>query len=364
MLKVGIIGAGKIADSHLIQLGRISGCQLAGVCDTELLMARQAAIRYRCNAFFDDVNRFLDSVHPDVVHITTPPQSHYDLAMKCLRAGCHVYIEKPFAINFQQTDEILRFAEQSGLKVTVGHNAQFSPAMNRMREMVKAGYLGGDPVHMESYYCYNIDNSEYAQSLVGNKNHWVRQLPGGLIQNVFSHGIAKIAEFMDTDDPEVAVLSYTSPVFKSLGDETIVDELRVSIYDRKNTTAYLTFSTQIKPAALHQFRIYGKTNGVFVDHNTQVVYGMKDVSYKSYLNYLIPQINMARQYVGNFFRNFRGILRKQVYMDYGMYYLVKSFYEAIDNGVEIPVSYCQIRMTSLIMDRIMEQLPGGSDSDK
>lgn len=171
MLKVGVIGCGKMADNHFYQINKISTCQLAGVCDSELLMAKQAAVRAKIEAYYDNVDVFLDAVRPDVVHITTPPQSHYELAMKCIDRGAHIYVEKPFAMDFRETDEVLRAVSLKGLKVTVGHNAQFSLAMNHMRKKVSCGYLGGKPIHLESYYCYNIKNKRYVQALLGDENH-------------------------------------------------------------------------------------------------------------------------------------------------------------------------------------------------
>lgn len=356
MLTVGVIGCGKMADHHFVQIKRLPSCQLVGVCDTEILMARQAALRYGLNNYFDNVDIFLKETEPDVVHITTPPQSHYSLAKKCIEQNRHLYIEKPFALNFEQADEILKLAELKNLKVTVGHNAQFSPAMLKMREMVKSGYLGDTPVHVESYYCYNIENQQYAEALLGDSNHWVRSLPGKLVQNVISHGVAKIAEFMETGNPEIHVISYISPLFQSIGETQITDELRVMIHDRKNTTAFLTFSTQIKPAALHQLRVYGTRNSIFVDHNTQAIYGMDNISYKSYLNYIMPQFTMAGKFIANAFQNMRDFIRKKLYTDYGMFYLVKSFYESITEGKDLPLSYREIRLTELITERIIQEI--------
>ena len=50
---------------------------------------------------------------------------------------------------------------------------------------------------MESYYCYDLTDPGYARALLGDKQHWVRQLPGQLLHNIISHGIARIAEFLE-----------------------------------------------------------------------------------------------------------------------------------------------------------------------
>ena len=111
MIRVGIIGCGKIADAHADQIQRIPDCRIAGVCDREELMAKQLHERFPVDQYFSDVSRMIDSARPDVVHITTPPQSHFELGKTCLESGCHVYIEKPFTLNTEEAAELIRIAE-------------------------------------------------------------------------------------------------------------------------------------------------------------------------------------------------------------------------------------------------------------
>src|SRR5262245_53651337 len=102
MLKVAIVGCGKIADSHAAQIQRIAGCELVGVCDREVLMAKQLFERFPVRHYYTELAELLRESRPDVVHITTPPQSHFEIGRQCLQHGCHVYLEKPFTLN---TDE-------------------------------------------------------------------------------------------------------------------------------------------------------------------------------------------------------------------------------------------------------------------
>ena len=201
MLKVAIIGCGKIADTHASQIQRIKKCQIVGVCDREPLMARQLSERFAVQGYFSDLTELLDRTRPDVVHITTPPESHFDIAALCLERGCHVYVEKPFTVYEDEAQSLIALAKKKNLKITVGHDDQFSHVTRRMRALVQGGFLGGEPLHMESYYGYELGRSGYAAALLGDKRHWVRRLPGKLLQNVISHGIARIAEFLPGDSP-------------------------------------------------------------------------------------------------------------------------------------------------------------------
>src|SRR6476620_10562875 len=197
MLRIAIIGCGKIADQHVAAIQRIPDCQIVALCDRELLMARQLGERFGISQCFSDAGEMLRSALPNVVHITTPPQSHFALARQCIEAGVHVYLEKPFTITAEEAQSLLQLAEDCGVKVTAGHNLQFTLEMLEMRQLVKSGFLGGAPVHLESHFSYDLSDTSYVGPLLADRNHWVRRLPGQLLHNILSHGIAKLAEFLD-----------------------------------------------------------------------------------------------------------------------------------------------------------------------
>ena len=192
-LNVAIVGCGKIADQHVQAIRRIAGCRLVAACDREPLMAGQLAGRFGIpGSFLLHVDRMLDEAKPTVVHVTTPPQSHLSLALQCIEAGCHAYLEKPFAVNGEETAAILKAAEAQGRFVTAGHNYQFTPEMVRARTLVRNGYLGGPPRHLESVWFYDLGDASYVGPMLGSGDHWVRRLPGKLLHNNISHGVAKL----------------------------------------------------------------------------------------------------------------------------------------------------------------------------
>jgi predicted dehydrogenase len=355
MLKVAIVGCGKIADAHASQIQRIKGCEIVGVCDTEPLMARQLYERFPVKQYFSDMVDLLIKARPDVVHITTPPQSHFNLARLCLESGAHVYVEKPFTINESEAKILIALANEKGLKLTAGHDGQFSHVTRRMRALVQEGYLGGGPVHMESSYCYDLGEPGYAKALLGDKQHWVRRLPGKLLHNVISHGIARIAEFLTSDEPEVITYGFTSPLLKGIGEADIIDELRVIICEKEQATAYFTFSSQMRPS-IHQFRIYGQENGLILDQDQETLIKLRGGRFKSYVEKFIPPIQFAGQYLGNFRSNMQLFFARDFHMNAGMKYLIEAFYDSIRNGTPVPIPYREILLTARIMDAIFDQL--------
>jgi predicted dehydrogenase len=355
MLKVAIVGCGKIADAHVSQIQRIEDCEIIGVCDREPLMARQLYERFPVTACYSDLSTMLREGRPDVVHITTPPESHFDLARFCLESGSHVYLEKPFTLFEHEARRLISLANERGLKITAGHDDQFSHVTRRMRALVQEGFLGNSPIHMESYYCYELGDSGYSGALLGDKEHWIRRLPGKLLQNIISHGIARIAEFFTTDSPTVIATGFTSQFLKDRGDTEIIDELRVIISEESGTTAYFTFSSQMRPS-LHTFRIYGSKNGLILDQDQETLIKLRGSRYKSYAEKFVPPLSFAKQYLGNLRNNLSCFWARDFQMKSGMKYLIESFYRAIEQGTPVPIPYREILLTTKIMDAIFIQL--------
>lgn len=354
MLRVGIVGCGKIADAHASQIQRIKGCEIVGVCDREPLMARQLYERFPVKRYFGDLEELLSDARPDVVHITTPPQSHFEVARLCLERGCHVYVEKPFTLDARQANSLVALANENQLKLTTGHDEQFSHVARRMRQLVRRGYLGGPPVHMESYLCYDLGQT-YAQALFGDPQHWIRRLPGKLLHNLINHGIARIAEYLTSDSLEVIAYGFVSSRLRGVGENEILDELRVIICEEERTTAYFTFSSQMRPS-IREFAIYGPQNGLLLDQDHETLLQLRGARYKSYLEKFIPPVVFARQHLANLVVNARSFLARDFHATAGMRYLIESFYHSITDGTPVPIPYREILLTTTIMDRIFEQI--------
>src|SRR5438128_11623756 len=121
--------------------------------------------------------------------------------------------------------------------MTAGHNYQFTLEMLEMRRLVERGFVGGKPVHLESHWSYDLGDTSYVGPVLGNRSHWVRQLPGQLFHNIISHGIAKLTEFLDDELTEIVATAHQSEKLRGFGAEGVLDELRVLIRDKTGCTA-------------------------------------------------------------------------------------------------------------------------------
>src|SRR5437879_8802602 len=126
MLRIAIVGCGKIADTHASLIQTIKGCEIVGVCDSEPLMARQLYERFPVKRHYSRLAELLSDARPDVVHIATPPESHFAIASFCLERGCHVYVAKPITLREEEARRLMAVDSDHGLQLTAGHDDRLS----------------------------------------------------------------------------------------------------------------------------------------------------------------------------------------------------------------------------------------------
>lgn len=354
MLKIAIIGCGKIADQHIEAIRSVPRSDIIAACDLEELMAMQLCERQNIPNTFTNHHEMLESCKPDIVHITTPPPSHFKLAKECMESGSSVYVEKPFTIDTPEAEQLIQIAKDSGRKITVGHNLQFSDEAIRMRELCTHGAIGPSVNHIEVIQGYSL-KTDYAKAFLADQNHWLHKLPGKLAHNLMSHGIAKISEHLTGSDISLAVDAYTSSELKNLGEESVKDEIRVMFRDEKNTTAYYIFTSQIG-AGNYQMRLYGQRGAMSVNQANRSVIVIGSRSYKAQLNYIFPLFKKSKLYRKEAFKNIKQFFSFNLRLDAGMRRLIKYFYNSVEHDSPPPIPYDQIVRTASLIDGIIKKV--------
>lgn len=141
-IKVGIIGAGGIGETHLEALRRIGGVEVTAICRRDREWATAYAEKHGIPKVYTDYRELVDDGGVEVVHIATPNHLHYEQVMYALEAGKHVVCDKPLGVNTTQTAKMLALAKEKKLTHAVCYNHRFLPLIFQMREMVRKGDLG------------------------------------------------------------------------------------------------------------------------------------------------------------------------------------------------------------------------------
>ncbi|MFT3879995.1 MAG: Gfo/Idh/MocA family oxidoreductase [Gemmatales bacterium] len=341
-LRIALIGCGQIADAHLQELRKIDRAETVAVCDRYLDLARQAAQRFEIDRYYDDVDKMLAEVKPDVVHITTPAQTHAALALQALMTDCHVYVEKPFTLTEKEADLVLALADEKGKKVCLGHDQLFDPIWLEVRELVKQNQLG-TVRHIESVLGYPITGA-FGSQVASNPNHWVRQLPGGLFQNTISHPLYRITDFLTDERPEVRAHWF------SLGKYDFPHELHMHLQG-KEATGTLTFLTRIP--AQRVTRVYGEKGWLQVDLDAQSIQIYRPARLPGAFAKIDLTWRAARQSSRRSWWNLWRFMKADLHYFAGMRTLFERFYESIQDGTPPPITTQEIRQHAWLMDEMV-----------
>jgi predicted dehydrogenase len=237
-MKAVLIGAGAIAREHLAALQAVPGVDVAGVCDLSPVLAEATAEQFHVARWFTDHRRMLDEVRPELVHVTTPPQSHARLATDALEAGAHVLVEKPITHDLAEMEALLALAERRGRHLVEDHNYLFNGPVLRLLEMQHTGELGEVVhVHVTFHLAILAPGSRYVDP---NVPHPCSALPGGAIADFVTH-LAYLAVAFAGPHRSLEV-SWR----KRAASPLPADELR-ALFEGERASALLEFSSHAQP---------------------------------------------------------------------------------------------------------------------
>jgi predicted dehydrogenase len=148
-VNLALLGAGAWGRNLLRTLATARDGHLRVCCDTNGTSCRDSLEGYRSLEFREDPETVMNDPDIDAVVIATPAVTHYDLAVRAIRAGKDVFVEKPMTLTLEQATHLVEFAENEGRILMVGHLLEYHPAVQVMKDLLSSGELG------VPYYIYS-----------------------------------------------------------------------------------------------------------------------------------------------------------------------------------------------------------------
>jgi len=142
MMGMAVVGYGYWGPNLVRNFSQATGVSVVAVCDQrpeQLAVAQRAHPSIRA---FDDIELLLVDSEVDAVAIATPVSTHFPLALKALKAGKHVLVEKPFTATVAQGEELIAVAAERGLTLMVDHTFIYTSAVRKIADLLKSGALG------------------------------------------------------------------------------------------------------------------------------------------------------------------------------------------------------------------------------
>ena len=138
--KAGVIGTGFVGRIHIETLRRLGNVHVEAVADTA--SAERTAEEMNIPKSFTDYRKMIDTVDLDVVHICTPNNTHFDIAMYAFDHGVHVLCEKPMTTSIEEAEILARKMDETGLIGAMNYHNRFYPMNHHLRNVIRDGELG------------------------------------------------------------------------------------------------------------------------------------------------------------------------------------------------------------------------------
>ena len=125
MLKIGVLGAGHLGKIHIKLIQQIAEYSLVGFFDPNPETQKAVAQEFGITAY-TSAEELIEAA--DVVDIVTPTIYHYECAVKALKSGKHIFIEKPITNTLEEARNLMHLSHEANVKIQVGHVERFNPA--------------------------------------------------------------------------------------------------------------------------------------------------------------------------------------------------------------------------------------------
>ena len=227
MLRVALIGAGKMGVSHLSILGAHPGVQIVGVCDTSKIV-RDVLEKYSHYSCYTDYIKMVNEVKPDAVFVAVPTKFHYSFVKELLQRKIHVFVEKPFCLTEEQGRELVELAAKQGVTNQVGYHNKFVGTFREVKRLVQDGLIGD---------IFHFTGEAYGPVVITKKQETWRSDPaegGGCLMDYASHVIDLINDIVSP------IVSSQGSLMKSIYSNNVDDAVYSLLQVSSGTSGVLS----------------------------------------------------------------------------------------------------------------------------
>lgn len=141
-VRIGILGAGRIADLQVLGYLEHPAVEIAAVCDADLALAERRAAEWGARRAYADARELFADEAIDAVDVATPHHLHAEHAIAALAAGKHVSLQKPPTRTLEELDRVAAAAQASGRMLRIFENFAYYPPHRKAKELIDAGAIG------------------------------------------------------------------------------------------------------------------------------------------------------------------------------------------------------------------------------
>jgi len=182
--RILVIGVGSIGERHTRTFQHTGRAELA-ICESNEQLRKTVSERYGIGRAYAGLDEALGDDKFDIGLICTPSHLHIPMATQLVKAGKHVFIEKPLSLSLDGITELMRLIKEKGVKSAVAYTYRSHPALRSMKEAIDSGRFG-DPVQVIGTWGQHFPKYRPAYREI---YYTSRKTGGGAIQDVLTHAI-------------------------------------------------------------------------------------------------------------------------------------------------------------------------------
>ena len=261
MLKGAIIGFGRMGLTHFSILNNHPEVQFVAVCDSSSFMLKNIG-KYTAVETFKDYRKMIEGSDLDFVIVATPTGMHAEIVKYAIQSNLHVFVEKPFALNVRQGEELVEMLKGKKLVNQIGYVIRFNDVFIQVKKLLDAGVLGD---------LLTFKMEMHGPTLLKDaKSGWrsKKQEGGGCLYDFASHSIDLINYLIGVPD------EITGSVLQSIHSVNVEDALCSTFVYKNNLRGNLLVNwsdpSYRKPA--YRMEIFGRKGKVIADLHAYKVF--------------------------------------------------------------------------------------------
>ncbi len=264
-VKIGVVGTGFGGSVHLPAFQMCENAELIAICGRDHEKVDLLASKYDINHKCVDYESLLQIDEIDLVSIAVPPFLQYEYVNLAIEAGKHILCEKPFTLNFKQSEKLTNKIKKTNLIGAVGYQMRFQPGRQTIKNIL-AGKDLGEIIHVNMSY-------DYSSRLKNNLNWdwWSdKNLGGGVLNAMASHQIDLLRWWFSEPKIMSSNLSiYNDQLFDRENEsnrKVTSEELVIAnIQFKENINVSLSVSSVAIGWRTSTMQIYGNNGALFLD---------------------------------------------------------------------------------------------------
>lgn len=191
-IRWGIIGCGDVTELKSgPAFNKVEGSELQAVMRRDLLLVQDYAKRHQVPQWTVNADILIHNKDVDAIYVATPPGVHAEYAIKAMKAGKPVYVEKPMAATYAQCQEMLKVADETGVPLFVAYYRRTLPGFLKVKELIEQGAIG-----KVMYVNIRLTRPALESEVSGGSSFWRLdkvKAGGGLFYDLASHQL----DFLD-----------------------------------------------------------------------------------------------------------------------------------------------------------------------